>query len=158
MWSNVKVSPTLCSGWCNGDMTRTDSPWMIRVFECQVLALWFFNSDICMLSEHSESLLMIPVATKTLAVELSRREHWINHVVHSSCAQLTRSDLFFPAAIRCFNCTDFWAWYTIILCHYLVGNMMTCLSRRNVYKTLHWDCIHSQKQLNKIQDGHLRTL
>lgn len=32
VWSNVKVRPTLSSGWCNVDMTWIDSPWMIRDF------------------------------------------------------------------------------------------------------------------------------
>lgn len=51
--SNVKVHPALCSGWCNADMTWTDSPWVIRVFECQAACLpLFLNWDICMLSEH----------------------------------------------------------------------------------------------------------
>lgn len=52
-----------------------------------------------MLSELSELLLLIPVAATTLAAEQSGGAHWINHVVHSSCAQLTGSDLSFPAAI-----------------------------------------------------------
>lgn len=43
VWSNVKVRPTLCSGWCNCDMTWTDSPWVIRVFECQAVAVFFFK-------------------------------------------------------------------------------------------------------------------
>lgn len=44
VWSNVEVRPTPCSGWCNGDTTWADSPWMIRDFEC--LAFFFFLTGI----------------------------------------------------------------------------------------------------------------
>ena len=88
VWSNVKVRPTLCSGWCNADMTWADSPWMIRDFEC--LAFFFLTGiSVCCLNTVS------CCCCHNVSSWVERAAHWINHFVHSSCAQLTGSDLLY---------------------------------------------------------------